>query len=73
MPTITLKNIPEELYRRIKESAAREQRSINRQILYTLDRSLAPQEVRDPEGARSATPSFPPLTEEEILSWKNRE
>ncbi len=40
MPTITLKNIPEELYAHLKQSAALNHRSINSEIIVCLERAL---------------------------------
>ncbi len=42
MPTMTLKNIPEPLYERLKQAAAIHRRSLNSEILYCLEESLAP-------------------------------
>ena len=42
MPTITLKNIPEPLYRCLKRSADRHRRSLNSEILVCLESVLAP-------------------------------
>ncbi|MBU3694982.1 MAG: Arc family DNA-binding protein [Rhodocyclaceae bacterium] len=48
--TITLKNIPESLYERLKESARRNHRSLNGEVIAQLDasvdttRELSPQE-----------------------------
>lgn len=38
MPNLTLKNIPEELYARLKERAARHHRSLNSEILVSLEK-----------------------------------
>ena len=48
MPSITLKNIPDRVYRRLKESAAAHRRSLNSEILISLERSLASTRV-DPK------------------------
>ena len=40
MATLTVKNIPEELYERLKRSAAEHRRSINSEILVCLERAL---------------------------------
>ena len=40
MPTLTLKNIPGELYERLKASATANRRSLNSEILERLDLSL---------------------------------
>ena len=42
MPTMTLKNIPDSLYERLKQAAAMHRRSLNSEILYCLEESLAP-------------------------------
>jgi antitoxin FitA len=50
MPSITIKNIPEEVYDRIKLRAETNRRSINSEIIECLDqitrpRKMSPQEV----------------------------
>ena len=40
MPTITLKNIPDPLYEKIKEAARTHHRSLNGEILYCVERTL---------------------------------
>ncbi len=42
MATITLKNIPDDLHRRLRESAARHHRSMNREIIARLEEQLMP-------------------------------
>ena len=37
MPTLTLKNVPETLYRRLKERAERNHRSLNREAIRCLE------------------------------------
>lgn len=41
MTNLTLKNIPEDLYLQLKESARLHHRSINGEILYCLERTLS--------------------------------
>lgn len=48
MITLTLKNIPEELHAMLKESAERNRRSLNSEILVRLEREFAAPPV-DPE------------------------
>jgi hypothetical protein len=48
MPTLTLKNVPEELVARLKEEAAQNRRSLNRETVARLEQSLT---VRWPTGA----------------------
>ena len=46
MPTtITLKNIPDDLYERIKAAAGLERRSINSQIIISLEQAFLPRQV----------------------------
>ena len=46
MATVTLKNIPDEIYARLKETALRHRRSLNSEILVRLERSVQPTVVR---------------------------
>ena len=41
MPTLTLKNIPPDLHARLKESAEKNRRSLNSEILTRLERDVA--------------------------------
>ena len=45
MTNLTLKNIPEDLYLQLKESARLHHRSINGEILYCLERTLSPRPI----------------------------
>jgi antitoxin FitA len=40
MPTLTIKNIPDDLYEQLKQSALQHRRSINSEVLVCLERSL---------------------------------
>ncbi len=42
MATITVKNIPDELYARLKSFAESKRRIINGEIIYRIERSLTP-------------------------------
>jgi len=48
MPAITIKNIPDNLYKQIKKSATQNYRSINGEVLYRLQNSLSEKQA-DPE------------------------
>ena len=48
MPTVTVKNIPADLYERLKQSAQAHRRSINSEIIVCIERAVSPQRV-DPE------------------------
>jgi len=45
MPALTLKNIPDDLYRRLKEAARVHRRSLNSEILYCVERTLIPYRI----------------------------
>jgi len=45
MATITVKDIPDELYRRLKTAAASNRRSINREIISRIEQSLRSRRV----------------------------
>ncbi len=45
MASITIKNIPDDLYARLKESAAAHRRSVNSELIHYLDAALTPQVV----------------------------
>ncbi|MBI4540132.1 MAG: Arc family DNA-binding protein [Gemmatimonadetes bacterium] len=48
MATITIKNVPEELYERLKRDALRNRRSMNREAIACLERALGAERV-EPE------------------------
>lgn len=65
MPAITIKNIPEDLYNRLKHAAEVHHRSLNGELLHCLEAALKPQPIPvdqrlerirrlRPEGAREA-------------------
>ncbi|MDQ7050169.1 MAG: Arc family DNA-binding protein [Enterobacterales bacterium] len=76
MPTLTLKNIPEKLYLRLKEVAKSHRRSLNSEILYLVEQSLMPHKVELAEKIAAArkirenNASYL-LTDEEINTAKN--
>ena len=49
MPAITLKNIPDELYDILKNSAKNHHRSINSEILFCLEQNLKPKIISPAE------------------------
>ncbi len=48
MATMTLKNVPDELYQQLKQSAERHRRSINSEAIVCLERALGSERV-DPD------------------------
>jgi antitoxin FitA len=76
--SITLKNIPEPLYRRIRMAADRHHRSLNSEIIARLERALAPHVVdieASLQRARRLRERYagPPLTIDEIEAAIDRE
>ncbi|MFI5341583.1 MAG: Arc family DNA-binding protein [Candidatus Methylomirabilales bacterium] len=75
MPTITLKNIPDELYGRLKESATDHRRSLNSEIIVRLEQALMSARI-DPDAflaradARRKRLALPPLTERQLKAIK---
>ncbi|MBW2039945.1 MAG: Arc family DNA-binding protein [Deltaproteobacteria bacterium] len=49
MPTITIKNIPDELYERLKQSAAENRRSINSEVIVCIERAVHSRKVHTPD------------------------
>lgn len=75
MPTITVKNIPAEVYEKLKRAAEISHRSINSQIIACIEQAVTSQEI-DPElvlanarrlRARTATH---PITDREFTQAK---
>ncbi len=44
MATLTVKNLPDELYEKIKASAAANRRSINQEVIFLMERILTVEE-----------------------------
>ncbi len=76
MATLTLKNVPDDLYQRLKEAAARNRRSLNQEAITRLA-AADTRDQRDPEevlrNLRDRRVSLPPhkqATLEEVDRWK---
>jgi len=54
VPTITVKNIPPELYERLKQSAKANRRSINSEIIVCIERAMGTRQARPQEIVASA-------------------
>ena len=75
MATITVKNIPEDVYERIKEQAKRNRRSTNSEIIMLMERAVMSYRIDPEEILESARVIRESLnfvaTEEEINQAKN--
>ena len=75
MATITLKNIPDDLYAKLKKSAAAHRRSMNNEAIVCIERVLAANRI-DPkaflEEARKLRESMPGIyvTDEDLNAAK---
>ena len=76
MPALTIKNIPDDIYTRLKEAARAHHRSLNGEILYCVERTLGihkidvSQHLAMARALRAKTAAHP-LTEEELAAAKN--
>ena len=76
MPTLTIKNIPDNLYAQLKEAAQAHYRSLNSEILYCVEHTLVPHKMDVSEQisiARTlrAKTAAHPITDDEIDAAKN--
>ena len=76
MPALTIKNIPDDLYSRLKKAAQAYHRSMNSEILYCVERTLLPHKVDISEHiavARKlrAKMAEHPLTDDDLNAAKN--
>ena len=54
MPALTLKNIPDALYNRLKEFASANHRSINSELIHCLEQTLLPGRINASEHLQRA-------------------
>jgi plasmid stability protein len=74
--SITVKNIPDELYIRLKEAAQAHHRSLNNEIIYCVERILCPHKIDVALHLATATKlraktTRHPLTDDELKSAIN--
>ena len=76
MPSITVKNIPEDIYKQLKQSAEINHRSINSEIIACIERAVRSQLI-DPEAIianarvlREKTAAYR-ITDDELTQAKN--
>ena len=76
MTAVTLKNIPIELYERVKQNAKANHRSINNELIAIIEQSVLPQPL-DMEAwlakarqLREVTAHYV-ISDEELTRWKN--
>jgi plasmid stability protein len=77
MPTITLKNLPKPLHRELKARAIAHRRSLNSEVIATLEAATSPLNTPDVEtmsrDARELRKSFKRMIRSsQISAWKNK-
>jgi plasmid stability protein len=77
MPTLTIKGMPDPLYERLKARAAEHRRSLNSEILVTLEHAVAatppdPHALLARADAVRAQLRVPPLTDARLREAKRR-
>ncbi len=76
MPTLTIKNIPEDLYLQLKRYAEINQRSLNRQVILCIERTVRSHRIQPEEylvrarRLRKKT-ALHPITDEEFTAAKS--
>jgi antitoxin FitA len=76
MHTITVKNIPDEIYKKLKHSAESSHRSINKEIIACIERTVGSQQVNpdlrlaNARTLRKKTVSHP-INDNEFIQAKN--
>jgi len=74
MATLTIKNVPEKLHKRLKQSAAEHRRSLNKEVVVCLERALLSTKI-DPEEFLSRIRAHRPqnvfVTDEDLRAFKN--
>ena len=74
MASITLKNLPESLVKRVRRLAERERRSLSQQILFMVERGLTSAGSATPEAALPAAPLPPALAQairSQVAAWQH--
>ena len=67
MPTITVKNIPEDVYERIKQQAKANRRSLNSEIIMLMERAVMSYRI-DPDEFIAEARAIRELTADYILT-----
>ena len=75
MPTITIKNIPNDLYEKLKKTAHEHRRSINSEIIMCIERNVSSRRVQADDFLKRLETiqrqiSLPPLTDQLLLKAK---
>jgi plasmid stability protein len=77
MASLTIKNIPDELYDMLKQSATLHHRSVNSELIHCLEKTLKPtrmsaEQLADTASILRSRVAGPQLTEQEITLAKRQ-
>lgn len=77
MATITIKNIPDDLYEELKQRAATNRRSINNELIVLIENAFrsyrpSPEEFQEQARKLREMTAHYHLTDEELTEWKNK-
>lgn len=75
MPSLTVKNIPDDVYQRLKENAKRHRRSLNNEVIVSLERAVRARPVETEKvlariDKLRKSVRIPPLTEDFLAEAK---
>ncbi len=76
MATMTIKNIPDNLYEELKQQAATNRRSINNEVIMLIERAFhsyrpSPDDIQKQAVVLREMTAHYHLTEKELNAWKN--
>lgn len=66
MAAITIKNIPEALYEKLKLTATAHRRSINGELIHCLEKVLMPQKISIADRIQRARELRPPINQDAV-------
>ena len=66
MPALTVKNIPEDLYEKLKSAANSHHRSINSELIHCLETVLVPKKISAMERLQAARAVRPRIGEDAV-------
>ena len=77
MPSLTIKNVPDEVYARLKDRAQRNHRSLNSEVIHCLEQATGGM-PEDPEALLARVRAvrergrLPYRTPDELRAWRER-
>ena len=77
MATMTIKNIPDDLYEELKQRAAANRRSINNEVIMLIERAFSsyrpsPEEFQEQARTLREMTAHYQLNDDELNTWKDK-